>query len=289
MGASTARRPTTGATPPRTSSRSATTVAEGLSNSTHSEGEHSKGGLIHDNVTKIAIIGNLYASNSERHPLFKGGARGIVANNYVSNPGRDAMRYNLSASEWTGHPPELGQMSIVGNVYQAGQNTMPDVPLLRVTGIGTVEVFLADNVAKTMAGADAPAIGGTSAANAMQVSAAPLWPDGFTAIPAAEVAASIRANVGARPWERDAIDTRIIEQALSGGGAIINSEVEVGGYPMFTPTQATFVEDEWDLRFMVRKDGPADAGASDATSDATDASNTTDAGAADATDAGATD
>ena len=255
-------------------------VAEGLANATHSEGEHSKGGLIHDNVTRIAIIGNLYFSNNDRHPLFKGGARGIVANNFVGNPGRDAMRYNLSATEWTGHPPETGQMSIVGNVYQAGPNTMPDVPLLRVTGVGPVEVFMMDNVAKTMAGADAPAIGGTSAANAVVVDAAPLWPDGFTAMPSAAVKESIRANVGARPWERDAIDTRIVELALSGGGAIIDSEQDVGGYPVVTPTQAPFIEDDWDLLFMVRKDGTnvrADAGA------------TTDDGGATPEDGGATD
>ena len=62
-------------------------VAEGLANSTHSEGEHSKGGLIHDNVTKIALIGNLYFSNNERHPLFKGGARGIDRQQLRREPG----------------------------------------------------------------------------------------------------------------------------------------------------------------------------------------------------------
>jgi pectate lyase len=228
-------------------------VAEGLGNSTHSEGEHSKGGLIHDNVTRMAVIGNLYFSNNDRHPLFKGGARGLIANNYVGNPGRDAMRYNLSATEWTGHEPELGQMVIVGNHYQAGPTTMADVPLLRITGVGMVEVYLADNIAKTTAGEDAVAIGGVSAANAIQVATPPLWPDGFTAMPAADVKESIRANVGARPWDRDAIDTRIVDLALSGGGAIIDSEADVGGYPVVTPTQAPFVDDEWDLRFMIRK------------------------------------
>ena len=37
--------------------------------------------------------------------------------------------------------------------------------------------------------------------------------------------------------------------------AIIDSEADVGGYPVVTPTQAPFVDDEWDLRFMVRKSG----------------------------------
>ena len=99
---------------------------------------------------------------------------------------------------------------------------------------------------------------------------------------------SIRANVGARPWERDAIDTRIVDLALSGGGALINSEADVGGYPVLTPTQALFVDEEWDLRFMVPKAGFPDAG-SPSTTDAspTDApdTGTTDAENASATDA----
>src|SRR5688500_1193676 len=41
-------------------------LAEGLSNSSHSKGEHSKGSLIHDNTSEILIVGNLYASNMER-------------------------------------------------------------------------------------------------------------------------------------------------------------------------------------------------------------------------------
>ena len=53
-------------------------IAEGLSNATHTKGEHSKGSLIHDNVTKVAVLKNLYASNMERNPLFKGGARGVI-------------------------------------------------------------------------------------------------------------------------------------------------------------------------------------------------------------------
>jgi len=227
-------------------------VAEGLSNSTHSEGEHSKGGLIHDNVTRIAIVDNLYFSNMDRHPLFKGGARGVVVNNYVANPGEWAMRYTLNANEWGTHPPELGQMAIVGNVFIPGPSTPADVPLLRVTGIGQVEVHLADNIAETSAGADAELVGG-SAEYATVMTTPPIWPEGLTAVPAAEVAERIRANVGARPWDRDAIDTRIVEQALGGEGAIIDSEQDVGGYPTHAEARAPFVEDEWDLNFMIRK------------------------------------
>ena len=41
--------------------------------------------------------------------------------------------------------------------------------------------------------------------------------------------------VGARPKERDAIDQRIITQALTGQAHLIDSQEEVGGYPWIKP------------------------------------------------------
>ena len=54
-------------------------IAESLAYSTHAKIEHSKGSLIHDNVSDLLIVGNLYAHNYERNPLFKGGVRGVIA------------------------------------------------------------------------------------------------------------------------------------------------------------------------------------------------------------------
>ena len=44
-------------------------LAEGLADSSHPKGEHSKGSLIHDNATGILIWRNVYAHNYERSPL----------------------------------------------------------------------------------------------------------------------------------------------------------------------------------------------------------------------------
>jgi hypothetical protein len=62
-------------------------IADGLHDSTHGKGKHSKGSLIHDNAGDVLIFGNLYASNVRRNPYFKGGARGAVVNNFIYNPG----------------------------------------------------------------------------------------------------------------------------------------------------------------------------------------------------------
>src|SRR5205085_1977307 len=91
-------------------------AAEGLANATHAKIEHSKGSLIHDNVSDLLIIGNLYAHNVERSPLFKGGVRGVIVNNFIYDPGQRAVHYNLMPEEWGDHPYEIGQMVAVGNV-----------------------------------------------------------------------------------------------------------------------------------------------------------------------------
>ncbi|MBU2417846.1 MAG: pectate lyase, partial [Alphaproteobacteria bacterium] len=96
---------------------------ESLAYSTHSKGEHSKGSLIHDNVTGLLIVGNLYAHNYERSPLFKGGVHGIIANNLIYNPGPRAIHYNLAPEEWGDVPFEVGKMTVIGNVLRAGPST----------------------------------------------------------------------------------------------------------------------------------------------------------------------
>ena len=122
-------------------------IAEGLANATHAKGEHSKGSLIHDNVTDILIVGNLYAHNYERSPLFKGGVHGTIAGNLIYDPGQRAVHYNLIAAEWGEHPFEVGQITLLGNVMRAGPSTAPDIALFMLGGSGDVQLYMKDNIA----------------------------------------------------------------------------------------------------------------------------------------------
>ena len=212
-------------------------VAEGLHDSTHAKGPHSKGSLIHDNATDIAIFGNLYISNDDRNPLFKGGARGAVVNNLIHNPGHRVMQYALNAGEWTGHEWQPGAMVIVGNVARKGASTAAKTVFL--DGLGPCDFHLKDNLFFDADGAALPtapvfreAAGSTNAGPQLRLAESPMfWPPRLQAKPAAETAAWVLANAGARPWNRDATDRRLIEEAKTGGGKIINSESEVGGLP----------------------------------------------------------
>jgi hypothetical protein len=230
-------------------------IAEGLADSTHSKGEHSKGSLIHDNVTDILIIGNLYAHNLERSPLFKGGVRGAVINNLIYDPGQRAVHYNLIAEEWGDHEYQTGRMTLVGNVLRAGPSTPADLAFLMLGGSGDLEYYAADNVAVDRLGRPLPELGRytTSKARLIRLDQSPALPEGLKLLPAADVQDAVIRNVGARPWDRDHTDSRILADTIEGRGRIIDNEQQVGGYPVQTPAHQAFDPAGWDLRFMTRR------------------------------------
>lgn len=230
-------------------------IAEGLAYSTHPKGEHSKGSLIHDNVTDILIARNIYSSNMERSPLFKGGVRGAIINNLIYNPGRRAVHYNLLPAEWEGYEPQLGMMTLIGNVMRGGPDTVEGLPLLTIGGTGDLELYARDNIAVDQFGAELPFMGRytTGAAQIRRVGRPNMVPPGVTPIAAAAVEAELLRDAGARPWDRDEHDWRVIADVVEGRSEIIDSEAEVGGYPAPEPTSAPFNPEEWDLATMQRR------------------------------------
>lgn len=229
-------------------------VGESLAYSTHSKGEHSKGSLIHDNVTNLLIVGNLYAHNYERSPLFKGGVHGIIANNLIYNPGPRAIHYNLAPEEWGTVPFEVGKMTVVGNVLRAGPSTPTDhLAFMMIGGAGDVEYYGRDNIAVDQVGEPLRMFGRytTAPARIIEMRRPPVWWEGLTPIPAEQVQVSVLSQVGARPWDRDMRDVLLIAEVAEGRGEIIDHEREVGGYPAVTEaTRKPFNPDDWDLRFM---------------------------------------
>ncbi|MGE0044973.1 MAG: hypothetical protein AB7T08_04360 [Hyphomonadaceae bacterium] len=226
--------------------------------------EHSKGSLIHDNITDILIYGNLYAHNYERSPMFKGGVRGVIVNNFIYNPGPRALHYNLMSQEWGDRPYQNGQMVAVGNVLRAGPSTPAPLAFMMIGGQGDLEYFARDNIAVDRIGRALPMLGRYTTSNAriIELRRPPLWPEGLVAIPAHEVERYVLANAGARPWDRDAHDIRVIADAAEGRGAIIDSEEEVRGYPVQAMTRRPFNPADWDLTTMTpRRPDVLDAGA----------------------------
>lgn len=231
-------------------------IAEGLANSTHAKGEHSKGSLIHDNVSRILLYRNIYASNFERSPLFKGGVRGAIINNYIYNPGQRAIHYNLQGLEWDGVDPVEGQMDVIGNVMKAGPSTHVGLPLIMIAGIGDLSLFLRDNHAIDRWGEPVPVLGHytTNDTKFLPRTAAHFDWAGLSIASTGRLEAELLATAGARPWDRDGHDVRVLADLAEGRGEIIDSQSQVGGYPDLEASRQDFMPDLWDLRTMLPKD-----------------------------------
>lgn len=233
-------------------------IGEALDESTHSKGSHSMGSLVHDNVSEIAIIGNLYISNNDRNPLFKGGVRAAFVNNVVHNPGERVVQFGYVPKQWEGREPQRALLTMAGNVARKGPSSAPKFAFFEVwPAYGPCDFYLSDNLFFDVSGKPLAAEPGfrskadlrddfkksvptTSGYEYRQltyqptpemrrVENPPIWPPRLKALPASEVTAWVLTNAGARPWERDAIDRRLIEEARSSGGKIINFESEAGG------------------------------------------------------------
>jgi hypothetical protein len=225
-------------------------VAENLSNSTHSKGEHSKGTLIHDNVRFARIERSLYAHNMERNVLFKGGTLGEMHDNVIYNAGRRFAHYNLHEGEWGDHPKQDGYLTIVRNAFMPGPSTDPKAAAFMIGGEGDVYGMVLDNFLGDLQGKSLPRLGtfGSKKATFHERQVAPLG----TAPSAQQIAATLAA-CGARPWDRDPIDARIVADVRNGTGKIIDSEQEVGGYPVRPESRAPFIEADWNLDTMERR------------------------------------
>ena len=74
----------------------------------------------------------------------KGGAQGVIVNNYIYNAKNFGIQYKLSPTEWAGHTLVTGMMSIVGNVMEKGLDSRSDLPFSYYAG-GPVKVYWDDN------------------------------------------------------------------------------------------------------------------------------------------------
>lgn len=221
-------------------------IAEGLSNASHSKGEHSKGTLLNDGASNIAHIANLIAHNRDRHPLISA-AESVLVNNVTYNFGPGPR----NAAVWArngGHPMtqyvDQSDVTAVGNVVKAGPSSNPNNTFIKAVdtaddepaGEEAARVYLDDNLALEYDGSAMTIISGSYELVGPGVLD---FPTGLTPLPAAQTEQHVLANVGPRPWDRDPIDQRIVQSVIDGTGAFIDSQDEVGGYPTYTPTSHT--------------------------------------------------
>lgn len=197
-------------------------ISEGLHDSIHPQGPHSMGFLVGDRARRVAVIGNLFAHNARRNPAPFGDTSTLIVNNVIYNAKELAIHY---ADHNDSGPLES---SAVGNVIVTGPDSggYADRIFIHPNVTDDSQFYLLDN--------DAPSEPYVGAGILLESPS--IWCDPLTVRPSGEVLEWVLANTGARPWDRDDVDERIISDVRSGTGRIIDSQNDVGGWPDLTPT-----------------------------------------------------
>ncbi len=106
-------------------------------------------------------------------------------------------------------------------------------------GSGDLELYADDNLAVDRLGRPLPMLGRytTAPVDACSGSRARACRSASSCCLPTQVQDAVIREAGARPWDRDAIDARIVADVIEGRGEIIDSEAEVGGYPVQQPTR----------------------------------------------------
>src|SRR5438093_3520891 len=181
--------------------------------------------LIGDYSTNVTVLGNLFAHADERNPYAKGATGTVVVNNLVYDPGQDAITF----SDYDGSGSLTA--SVVGNVMITGPSTTDPwiVSIVSPIPSGT-GVYLADDVG--------PALVYKSSNIGFDpvVATPPVTLAGLTILPSNQGEACVRAGAGARPADRDAVDQRLLTEEQTRTGKLRNSQTDVGGWPVLSPT-----------------------------------------------------
>lgn len=239
-------------------------IAEALNRSKHQKGEHGYGSLSRANGP-VSWHHNLWAHNDARNPrlgdhygrppyptfdvrnnvvydygeIASGLTQGVLKVNYVANYIRPGPSSKARTPIRVGGPSEL-VFYISGNVFEGDDKLTTDNSLFF----------------------DPVMIGGK---RQVQTTAAPFDAQPVRTLPAAEAYEKVLAEVGATLPVRDAVDARIVDEARRRRGSLIDSQKQVGGWPVYRHAEppkdsdADGMPDEWEATRRLNPRDPADA------------------------------
>jgi hypothetical protein len=224
-------------------------VSEGLSRSTHPEGEHSKGAhLSGEKSGRISFHHNLLAHNADRNPQPTNPGVADIRNNIVYNYGDNAALTSNSH----GRP----EFNFVGNWYIPGPDTDRsewELDVYEGTDGAGWAFYVKGNLGPHRRSSDAPEKRVVSPEGRRSIVGKPFKAPGVGSTSAATAYAAVLKGAGATRPVRDAVDQRIVREVESRGGRIINSPAQVGGWPSLPATAAPAdsdrdgVPDSWEV------------------------------------------
>lgn len=217
-------------------------ITESLNQSLHSKGAHGYGSLIRARAdVEYTFHHNLYAHHSSRVPRPGSYRDGSLLFDFRSN-----LLYDWGhKAGYNNYDYERVRMNYVGNYLQAGPSTTWLESAFEGAG-KLVHVFQHGNRFDTNRNGqlDGEASGwgmfnGVFTKETQPFDVAPVATDS-----ALVAYRRVLSNGGATPWKRDAVDTRVTDQVLTGTGGIIDSTEQVGGWPELASSDSPSDKDQ---------------------------------------------
>jgi len=225
-------------------------ITESLNQSVHTKGDHGYGSLIRPRRdASYTFHHNLYAHHSSRNPrpgTYNGKTLRLdFRNNVIYDWGFKAGYDNFTN--------EFVELNYVGNYLIAGPSTTEFAAAFESSGFNT-RIYQAGNYfdVNRNGRADGVDTGWDMFKGDLVKEPQPFATPAVT-IDAAEAGlARVLDHAGARPGNRDAVDTRVVANVRKQTGRIINSTADVGGWPELKSAPALpdadndGVPDEWE-------------------------------------------
>jgi pectate lyase len=242
-------------------------IAEALDHNKHSKGAHGYGSLARANG-KVTMHHNLWAHNRSRNPR--------LGDNYGRAPYptfdfRNNVIYDYGET-CSGLTQGNFGANYVANFIRSGPSSRTPYPI-SVGDSSQMRFYICDNFVE---GNDTLTKNNSlffnhidiNGVRQVQVVPEPFEMPPVKTSPASQAYEQVLAQAGATLPVRDAVDARIIETVRSRTGAIIDSQTQVGGWPVYRSGAARpdsdrdGMPDEWEKRQGLDpndpSDGPAD-------------------------------
>jgi len=201
-------------------------ISEALYDSYHPSGyPHSMGLLIGPETYKASIHHNLFAHNADRNPLVGGYSETEIINNVIYNWKWTATSF----IHYSGTDPQYG--NIIANYYKKGSNTLSDYGITLDDATSPSRFYVHDNIGPTRTSNSQDDWDIVDGGNSLRSNTETFTPSGISTQSAFTIYNSVLDNAGARPYDRDAIDQRIVQNVRYGTGELIDSQNDVGGWP----------------------------------------------------------
>lgn len=240
-------------------------ISEALRNSLHPSGTHSMAMLLDKySAQSISIHHNLFAHNRSRQPKIQEGSETEIINNVFYN--------------WEARATIVGEganTNIIKNYYKKGPNTTDDMNRSHYIWKGIylkreesgMKVYVEGNIGPGRLTDSEDEWAVVAGSEQFRSLAPPVLSTGVVTYSASTAYELVLKNAGAIKPHRDPVDERVVQAVRDGTGSLIDSQEQVGGWPMLAPgTPQPDIDhdgmpDEWEIARGLNPKDPADGNA----------------------------